>query len=232
MSLAFIAGSNLLEHPPFHGAATERVETPFGDAIVYRGHDWALVLRHGPEGIISPHRINHQANVDALRRLGFRRIVSFCSVGGLKPDVAPPGMLLVPDDFINLAPVYTFYDEDPPYATPLLSEALRAEIVAALTRLGETFVDGGVYWQSPGPRLETRAEVRLIAQFADVVGMTFGHEATLCAEAGIEVAAVCSIDNPAHGLSAAPLHASDILRRKAEQGGRFAAIADELLKGA
>jgi 5'-methylthioadenosine phosphorylase len=229
MALAFIAGSNLLEHPPFHGARGEAVATPFGEAVAYRGDGCVLVLRHGPEGIIAPHRINHHANIDAFRRLGCRRVVSFCSVGGLRPDRAPTGTLLVPDDYINLWPVLTFHDEDPQYATPLLSETLRRELVEVLADLGERFVDGGVYFQTVGPRLETRAEVWLIARDADVVGMTFGHEATLCAEAGLEVAAVCSIDNPAHGLAAEPLHASEILRRKAEQGRRFAAIAAALV---
>lgn len=229
MSLAFIAGSNLLEHPPFHGARAERVDTPYGEALVYRGEGWSLVLRHGPEGVISPHRINHRANIAALRQLGHTRIVSFCSVGGLRPEVTRVDTLVIPDDFINLSPVYTFYDEDPPYATPELSKALRQELSAVLAELGETFVDGGVYWHSPGPRLETRAEVRMIAQFADVVGMTFGHEATLCAEARIEIAAVCMVDNLAHGLAPEPLRASDILRRKAEQGRRFANIAARVL---
>jgi len=230
LSLAFIAGSNLLEHPPFHGARAERVDTPFGEALIHRGEGWSLVLRHGPDGVISPHRINHRANIAALQQLGHTRIVSFCSVGGLRPDVTRVDTLIVPDDFINLSPVYTLFDEDPPYATPVLSEALRRQLSAVLAELGEDFVDGGVYWHSPGPRLETRAEVRLIAHFADIVGMTFGHEATLCAEAGLEIAAVCMVDNLAHGLADEPLRASDILRRKAEQGRRFADVARLMLR--
>jgi 5'-methylthioadenosine phosphorylase len=232
MSLAFIAGSNLLEHAPFHGVHGEVVATPFGEAVLYRGNGWVLVLRHGPEGVIAPHRINHKANIQALKLLGCQRVVSFCSVGGLQPQRTQPGVLLIPDDFVNLYPVLTFFDHDPPYSTPRLSEPLRAQLSFALGELDESYLESGVYWQTPGPRLETRAEIRMMAQFADVVGMTFGHEATLCAEAGLEVAALCSIDNLAHGLTAAPLLASQILRRKTEQGGRFAAVARHLLAAA
>ena len=37
-------------------------------------------------------------------------------------------------------------------------------------------LDGGVYWQTTGPRFETPAEIRVLATFADVVGMTVGSE--------------------------------------------------------
>ena len=62
-------------------------------------------------------------------------------------------------------------------------------------------VDGGVYAQTKGPRLETKAEVRMLSDYADVVGMTIASEATLACELGVGYAAVCSVDNLAHGLS-------------------------------
>jgi 5'-methylthioadenosine phosphorylase len=229
MSIAFLAGTNLLGHPPFQASRIDHVITPYGQVTLHRGENWALVLRHGPDGAVSPHSINYHAHVSALHGIGCRQVVSFCSVGGLRPPRTRPGTLMVPDDYINLWPVLTFFERDPPYVTPMLDEPLRQELLAALRLLDEDFVAGGVYYQSGGPRLETRAEVRMIAAFADVVGMTFGHEATLCAEAGLAVAAVCSVDNLAHGLDSEPLLAHDILRRKTEQGRRFANIAARLL---
>jgi 5'-methylthioadenosine phosphorylase len=140
------------------------------------------------------------------------------------------GTLVVPDDFINLAPVLTFFDGEIEHVTPTLSADLRRSLARALERLGEPFVAGGVYCQTVGPRLETRAEVRMLAQFADVVGMTFGHEATLCNEAAVPVAALCSVQNLAHGLAAdVPLRAEDILRGKAADAPRLAAVARALL---
>jgi len=59
---------------------------------------------------------------------------------------------------------------------------------------------GGVYVQTRGPRIETVAEVQALARSADVVGMTIASEATLAIELGMEVAALCTIDNYANGL--------------------------------
>jgi hypothetical protein len=56
--------------------------------------------------------------------------------------------------------------------------------------------------QSQGPRFETKAEIKSMALQGDVVGMTCGHEATLCAELHLPYALVCMCDNMANGLQA------------------------------
>ena len=56
-------------------------------------------------------------------------------------------------------------------------------------------IDGAMYWQVTGPRFETPAEVRFLAEFADVVGMTVGTECIAMRERGIAYAAVCIVDN-------------------------------------
>ena len=61
--------------------------------------------------------------------------------------------------------------------------------------------DGGVYWQVKGPRFETPAEIRLIATFADVVGMTTASECIVAQELGLRYAVVCVVDNLANGVS-------------------------------
>ena len=63
-------------------------------------------------------------------------------------------------------------------------------------------VDGGTYAQVRGPRFETRAEIRLLASFADLVGMTLAAECTLAGEAGLAYAALCIVDNLANGVGA------------------------------
>ena len=61
-------------------------------------------------------------------------------------------------------------------------------------------VDGGVYWQTNGPRFETPAEVRMLAAHADVVGMTVASECVAANQLGLEYAAVCVVDNLANGI--------------------------------
>lgn len=59
-----------------------------------------------------------------------------------------------------------------------------------------------MYSQTIGPRFETKAEVRFLAAFSDVVGMTAAHEADFCNEHGLPYALLCMVDNAANGLDA------------------------------
>ena len=51
-----------------------------------------------------------------------------------------------------------------------------------------------------GPRFETKAEVRIVKDWGDVIGMTAAHEADLCVEAGLPYNSLALIDNYANGL--------------------------------
>ena len=65
--------------------------------------------------------------------------------------------------------------------------------------------DGGVYWQAPGPRLETPAEIGLISAHADVIGMTIASECIVAGELGLAYAAICMVDNLANGVAGSEL---------------------------
>src|SRR5690606_25377063 len=59
---------------------------------------------------------------------------------------------------------------------------------------------GKVYVQMRGPRFETKAEIRVVKEWGDVIGMTAAHEADLCTEAGLNYNSLAFIDNYANGL--------------------------------
>jgi len=59
---------------------------------------------------------------------------------------------------------------------------------------------GKVYVQMRGPRFETKAEIRIVQSWGDVIGMTACHEADLCTEAGLNYNSLALIDNYANGL--------------------------------
>ena len=63
----------------------------------------------------------------------------------------------------------------------------------------------GVYVQTTGPRLESRAEIAFFKTIGDVVGMTMASEATLASEIGIPYAALCTVDNFCNGVVDEPL---------------------------
>jgi 5'-methylthioadenosine phosphorylase len=187
-------------------------ENEFGTAALMAGRGIVFLPRHGiePSRYILPHRINHAANMKALQDRGVREIVAVNSTGSLKLNLEP-GMIVVPDDFISISSTATALAFKPVHITPVLSGRIRSRLLEAAARCETPAVDGGVYWQTRGPRLETPAEIRFMGQFADIVGMTMASEAVVAQELGMEYASLCSVDNYANGLVENPLSMEEIL---------------------
>ena len=193
---------------------------PASDGIV-------SVDRHGDPYVL-PHLIDHETNLQTLADAGCDRVLGISSVGGLKPDHGP-GTYLVPDDFIalNVAPM-TMLEGADAHRVPVFDDAWRREVVDAL-RDATPIVDGGVYWQVTGPRLETPAEVRFIAQHAHVVGMTVASECIVAGELGLPYASLCVIDNLANGVTTQALTAEDVRRGQAEHRPELRAVLASVL---
>jgi 5'-methylthioadenosine phosphorylase len=187
--LAVILGSNALG--------------PGGEEIVAAAaeHGAAVVQRHGDvDAYVLPHEIDHVANLRPLCEQGCDRVLAIASVGSLRADL-PVGTLICPDDFIALQIGFSIFADTRAHTAPGFAARWRAELLAAWAEGGEAPVDGGVYWQTIGPRFETPAEIRMIAAYADVVGMTIASECVVAGELGLEYAAICVVDNLANGLA-------------------------------
>ena len=232
--LAVIGGSGLDLSDFLAGIAAKRIPTPYGDPsadpVVGRvgGVDVAFLARHGRGHAVPPHRINHRANLWALKELGVRRILATSSVGSLKRDI-PPGSLAVPDDFLCLWALPTFHDDKVVHVTPALDDGMRKAIIAVSRRKGARVRGKAVYAQTLGPRLETKAEIRLLRDYADVVGMTMASEATLAAEIGIAYACLCTVDNYAHGITVKSLTYTDIVSAQRKNAKSVARLMPSLL---
>ncbi len=209
--LGLIGGTSLL-FSKLPELDRKEMATPFGPATVLCGKI-ALLLRH--QHGLPPHRINHRANLSALALIGVDRIVALGSAGSLKPEILP-GSLLIPTDYVSTTALPSIHDHRIVHVCPEVSGVLTQELgfVVKEARMG------GVYVQTPGPRIETVSEVKALAGIADVVGMTLATEATLSCELGIPFAALCTVDNYAHGLSGEVLsyeHILDTSRRYKER---------------
>jgi 5'-methylthioadenosine phosphorylase len=163
-------------------------------------HGAAVVQRHGSaDDYVLPHEIDHAANLRPLVEQGVDRVLAIASVGSLRTDL-PVGSLVCPDDFIALHLDLSIFDDTRAHSAPAFAARWRGELLAAWAATGEAPVDGGVYWQTIGPRFETPAEIRMIAPHADLVGMTIASECVIAGELGLEYAAICVVDNLANGL--------------------------------
>lgn len=177
--------------------------------------EWTVIQRHGPEGgYVLPHEIDHAATMRYLVELGCDRVLALSSVGGLIDELGP-GTILCPDDFVALdADIPTSLDGVGAHRVPGFDPGWRGEVMSALVAAGIEAIDGGVYWQVRGPRLETPAEVRLIAAHAEVVGMTVASECVVAGEAGLRYAAICIVDNHANGVADTELTLLEIERNR------------------
>ena len=229
--IGLVAGTVFYHKDYFAQATREVIETKFGPASVLRAGNWAYVPRHGLEGetYLPPHRINHPANMDALRQIGVREIIGINSCGSLRPSLGP-GSVVLPSDYISLCNVPTIFNDQRGHIIPCLSEVVRSKLKAAAEAADVHLVEGGIYWQNPGPRLETKAEIRLQANYADMVGMTMASEATVSQELKLEYASLCSVDNHAHGLSPTSLTQEEIVANSTENANRIFAIIQEYSK--
>jgi 5'-methylthioadenosine phosphorylase len=119
----------------------------------------------------------------------------------MQPNLGP-GTVVVPDDFLALTTYPTFHTTTDGYAMAGFDPVWRASVVDAWrAHAAAPIVDGGTYAMVRGPRFETKAEIRLLAAYADVVGMTVPAECVLAGESGLAYAAICKIDNLANGVA-------------------------------
>lgn len=229
--IGLIAGTVFYQTDYFARAEKKSVETKFGRAVVLLTERCAYVPRHGLEGqeYLPPHRINHPANLSALKEVGVTEVVGINSSGSLRPSLEP-GSVVLPSDYISLAKIATIFDDRQVHITPQLSEKIRTKLIAAAKKADIRLVEGGIYWQNSGPRLETRAEIMFQSHYADMVGMTLASEATVAQELGLEYASLCSVDNHAHGLSPTPLTVEEILANAAANADKMFKIVQAYLE--
>jgi 5'-methylthioadenosine phosphorylase len=174
-------------------------------------HGAAVVQRHGEgDAFVLPHEIDYAAILRPLVEQGCDRVLAIASVGSLRTDL-PVGTFVCPDDFIALHLGLSIYADARGHTAPGFAPRWRREVVEAWgAEDGEQVVDGGVYWQTIGPRFETPAEIRMIAPHADLVGMTIASECVIAGELGLEYAAICVVDNLANGLAESTLSVDEM----------------------
>jgi 5'-methylthioadenosine phosphorylase len=223
-----IGGGNLSNLSVLNNKKPRTILIPYGKVFYYLIDRLPLILRHGLKGNTPPHKINYRANIFAFKKLGVKFIFSFNSVGSLRKKIKP-GNTLIPSDYIDFDTL-TFYEKNPKFITPQISKELRKILIQILEKLNLKFFRKGVYFNTKGPRLETKAEINLIKNFADVVGMTMTKEATLANELDLEYASVCSVDNYAHGLIKKPLSIKDIRKNQARNKKNIEMIIEEILR--
>jgi 5'-methylthioadenosine phosphorylase len=228
--LAVVGGNSLIGSDIGADAPELTVDDGGGRAVVVRDlGDAYLLQRHGWDGYTAPHLVDHVANLRALVALGCDRILAINSSGSLRTSFGV-GTFVLADDFVALGLTPSTFTDERGHRVPAFDTVWRARILDAWRSGTEVPLhDGGVYWQVVGPRLETAAEIRMIAQHADVVGMTMASECVVAGELGLAYASVCVVDNLANGLAEGPLTWREFEAGRALTQGALAKVLDAIV---
>lgn len=223
---AIIGGSGIENKEFLNEFKQEIVKTMYGNVLLFVKGKTVFLPRHGKNKTIPPHKINHKANICALNLLGVEKIFSLCSVGSLKESIKP-GSIVVPNDYVDFSPD-SFLEFEMKFITPSIDRGLIKEIKDASKKAKVNVRKTGVYVQSRGPRLETKAEVKIIKRWGDIVGMTMAKEAYLAQELGIPYASICSVDNYANGIKSKRLKSEDIQKRAEKNSKKLIRIINKV----
>jgi len=187
-----------------------RIKTPYGLAnkisiIELSGKHIGFMSRHGEHGYsVSAPFVNSRANIYAAKELNCKRILSWNGAGAISKHIMPGDYVII-DDYIDMTKKrdYTYYvnkgfgfiRQNPAFCP----ECRQALLKAAKEFEPRTF-DSGVYVCTEGPRLETKAEIRIYGMWgSDVVGMTIIPELYLARELEMCYASLTYISNYAEG---------------------------------
>ncbi|MFX1512476.1 MAG: MTAP family purine nucleoside phosphorylase [Promethearchaeota archaeon] len=219
----------------------KEISTPFGKVNVRilqiddTDHEIIFLPRHGDSHSIPPHAINYRANIYALFSEGIDHILTTNAVGSCKNHLMP-GNYLLPHDFLDFTDgrPKTFFDGQFSVKTRKKGELkevvhtdisepfspfLRKKILETAQKMGVYVHNGGTIAVFNGPRFETPAEIKMISNFADVVGMTTVPEVVLSKEIGVEYQTMAVITNKAAGFQSEVTHNEviELFNEKIEQ---------------
>lgn len=199
--VAVIGGSGVKDSPAFEGLEWKVMETGFsngvGEGVVeyQEGKGVIFIPRHGRHpNNYGPCVTQYGANLVAAKMLGANVVIATSAVGSLQPHIGLES-LVVPDDYKdeslrndNLFGVGIVVHANPlPAFSPTLREILIAKARANHAYFSEVY-DGGTYVVIPGDRFGTKAEGKVRAGYADIVGMTICPEASMAMQLGLHYA--------------------------------------------
>lgn len=213
MTLAIIGGTGLTQIEALTITGEERLTTPFGEPSApyllgeLNGKKLVFLARHGNPHRIPPHKINYRANIWGLKQLGVTEIIGVAAVGGIGAKMAP-AVIAIPDQLIDYSygREHTFFADDLAHVTHIdftepYTPSLRARIIQAAQQANISVTPSGTYGCTQGPRLETVAEIKRMANDGcDLVGMTGMPEASLARELGLAYANISVVANWAAGV--------------------------------
>lgn len=176
----------------------------YGDYEYYQKDNLIVIPRHKMGHSVAPHLINYRANIHALKDLNVNNVISIYAVGSISNSLLPGEFGIISDhiDFTH-SRVNTFYDGTHyPLKHVNAENEFSEELKNIFLALDSNCKKDLIYITTQGPRLETKAEIKMFKSLGiDVVGMTLSTEADLINELEINSLAIAYSINMAAGLN-------------------------------
>ena len=216
-------------------------ETPFGpsgDLFLADAEEaeFYLLARYGT-GMdkTAPSRVNHRANIYALKALGVQTVLAWGSGAAITHSMAV-GDIVILNDVIDCTYLRdaTFFADSPLgflRQFPVFCPALRRIVGEVLHDIRLIYHGAGTAAITEGPRLETPAEVRALASLgAEIVTHTFAPEMFLARELQMCYAALCYVLDYAEAGSRQPPLGGALFESMEPQAGtdRLAGVVGSL----
>ena len=202
--LAIIGGSGIYDIEGLKNPKWIKVESSFGDPsdeLLFGKideRDIVFLPRHGRGHKIPPSDINYRANIEILKKVGVKKIISFGAVGSFKESLSPGTFVLI-DQFFDrtLNRKKSFFGPGlaahVQFAHPICSK-MKNILLKASNNIKIDVVEDGTYLAMEGPQFSTLAESNIYRSWGcDVIGMTNMPEAKLAREAEICYATVAMV---------------------------------------
>jgi purine nucleoside phosphorylase len=228
LRVGVLTGTGTYQLPGFEAGDPRHVDTRYGDALVTEGRlgdvEVLHVSRHEPGHKRLSNQVQHRANIWALKQLGADCVIGVTVCGAVDPSL-PLGSLIVFDDLHFLSnrlpdgSLCTIHDTpgEPRrghwiFESPF-SAGVRRALLAGCADVGVPVRDGGCYGHVDGPRFNTRAEIRSLAQAGvSAVSQTAGPETVLCGERELPYALLGYVTDYANGVTDEPTPVAELLR--------------------
>lgn len=241
IDLAIISGTGFYDFPGLEQGEDITIRTKYGEASFRRGKVSGRTIvfhaRHGKNHKILPNMINYRANLRALKSLETKSLIATTVCGVLDPGL-PLARLAVfedmyfPDNRLPSGEVCTIYDEPGHesrghhiFEKPF-SEELRQQIIAA----AEDAITDAVYAHVNGPRFNSKAEIRMLRNYASFISQTAGPEIVLAGELEIPCALLGFGVDYANGVQDVPTPV-EVLKANLEKSKEvFTSVVEKLLK--
>jgi len=173
--------------------------------------------------------------VRVMKLLGIKNLLLSNAAGAMNLAYKKGDLMLI-DDHISFLPDNPLRGKNHDGLGPRfpdMSQPYSIELNKKLARIAEDediLLQKGVYVAVMGPNLETRAEYRMLSQFADAVGMSTVPEVIVANQMGLRCAAISVLTDECDPDNLSPVILEEILEVAAKAESKLTKIFVRLLK--